>query len=52
MVSQEVVTDVYVFSSRMIIRVVSNLDSTLIATQEWNMVHSVTIIIESLLHLK
>jgi hypothetical protein len=32
MVSQEVVLDVYVFSYRMLIRVVSNLDGTLIVT--------------------
>jgi hypothetical protein len=31
-VSQEVVSDVYVFSSRMLTRVISNLDGTLIVT--------------------
>jgi hypothetical protein len=52
MVSQEMVPDVYVFGSRMLTRIVSNLDGTLIVTKEWNMVHSVTIILESLSHLK
>jgi hypothetical protein len=52
MVSQEILSDVYVFGSRVLIRVVSNLDGTLIVTYEWNMVHSVTIILESLLHPK
>jgi hypothetical protein len=52
MVSQEMVADVYVFGSRVLIRVVSNLDGTLIVTYEWNMVHSVTIILESLSHPK
>jgi hypothetical protein len=32
MVSQEVVPDVYVFGSRVLTRVVSNLDGTLIVT--------------------
>jgi hypothetical protein len=32
MVSQDVVPDVYVFGSRMLTRVVSNLDGTLIVT--------------------
>jgi hypothetical protein len=32
MVSQEVVMDVYVFDSRMLISVVSNLDGTIIIT--------------------
>jgi hypothetical protein len=32
MISQEVVLNVYVFGSRMLIRVVSNLDGTLIIT--------------------
>jgi hypothetical protein len=32
MVSQEVVPDVYVFGSRMLTRVVNNLDGTLIIT--------------------
>jgi hypothetical protein len=44
--------EVYVFSSRVFTRVVSNLDGTLIITYEWNMVHSVTIILESLSHPK
>jgi hypothetical protein len=52
MVSQEVVLDVYVFGSTMLIRVASNLDGTLIITQEWNMVHSINIILESLSHSK
>jgi hypothetical protein len=38
--------------SRMPRRVVSNLDGTLIITYEWNIVHSVTIILESLSHPK
>jgi hypothetical protein len=32
MVSQEVVLDIYVFDYRMLTRVISNLDSTLIVT--------------------
>jgi hypothetical protein len=32
MISQEMVLDVYVFGSRVLIRVVSNLDGTLIVT--------------------
>jgi hypothetical protein len=32
MISQEVVPDVYVFGSRMLTRVVSNIDDTLIIT--------------------
>jgi hypothetical protein len=32
MISQEIVLDVYVFSSRMLTRVVTNLDGTLIIT--------------------
>jgi hypothetical protein len=32
MVSQKVVSDVYVFGSRMLTRVVSNLDGTIIVT--------------------
>jgi hypothetical protein len=32
MISQEMMSNVYVFGSRMIIRVVSNLDVTLIVT--------------------
>jgi hypothetical protein len=52
MIPQEMVSDAYVFGSRMLTRVVSNLDGTLIITEEWNMVHSVTIILKSLSHLK
>jgi hypothetical protein len=43
MVSQEVVSDVYVFGIRMLTRVLSNLDGTLIVVKERNMVQSVTI---------
>jgi hypothetical protein len=50
MISQEMVPDVYVFSSRMLTRVVSNLDGTLITTYEGNLVHSVTIVLLSLPH--
>jgi hypothetical protein len=32
MISQEMVLDVYVFGSRILIKIVSNLDSTLIVT--------------------
>jgi hypothetical protein len=52
MVSQEVVLDIDVFGSIMLTRVVSNLDGTLIVTYERDMVQSVTIILESLLHPK
>jgi hypothetical protein len=48
MISQKVVPGVYVFGSTMFIRVVSNLDGTLIVTQERDMVHSVTVVLESL----
>jgi hypothetical protein len=51
MVSEEVVPDVYVFGSRMLTRVISNLYGTLIVIEERNMVHSVTIVFESLSHL-
>jgi hypothetical protein len=50
MVSQEIVSDVYVFDSRMLTRVVSNLDGTLIVTEERDMIHSITIALESLSH--
>jgi hypothetical protein len=49
-VFKEMGPDVYVFGSRMLTGIVSNLDGTLIVTLEWNMVHNVTIILESLLH--
>jgi hypothetical protein len=45
MISQEMVPDVYLFGSRMLTWVVSNLDGTLIITQERNLVHSVTIVL-------
>jgi hypothetical protein len=45
MISQEVVSDVYVFDSRMLIRVVSNLDGTLIVTSQVDLVHSVTMVL-------
>jgi hypothetical protein len=45
MVSQEVVSDINVFGSRMLTRVVSNLDGTLIITSERDMVQSVTIVL-------
>jgi hypothetical protein len=45
MISQEMVSNVYVFGFRKIIRVVSNLDSTLIIIEEGNLVHSVTIVL-------
>jgi hypothetical protein len=41
-----------VFGSRMLTRVVSNFYVTLIVILERDMVHSVTIILESLSHLK
>jgi hypothetical protein len=52
MVSQEVVPDINVFGSRMLTRVVCNLDGTLIVIKERDMIQSVTIILESLLHPK
>jgi hypothetical protein len=52
MASQEVMPDIDVFGSRMLTRIVSNLDGTLIITKEGDMVQSVTIIIESLSHPK
>jgi hypothetical protein len=45
LISQEMVLDVYVFGSIMLTMVVSNLDGTLIVTQEGNLVHSVTIVL-------
>jgi hypothetical protein len=45
MISKEVVTDINVFSSRMLTRIVSNLDGTLIVTQEGDSVQSVTIVL-------
>jgi hypothetical protein len=45
MISGEMVPDVYVFGSRMFTTVVSNLDGTLIATYEGNLVRSVTIVL-------
>jgi hypothetical protein len=50
MISQKVVSDAYVFGSLMLTRVVSNLIGTLIVTYERDMVHSVTIVLESLSH--
>jgi hypothetical protein len=52
MVSQKMVSNAYVFGSRVLTWVISNIDGTLIVTYEWNMVHSVTIILESLSHPK
>jgi hypothetical protein len=45
MVSQKVVPDINVFGSRMLTRVVSNLDGTPIVTSERDMVQSVTIVL-------
>jgi hypothetical protein len=45
MISQEMVPDAYVFGSRILTRVVTNLDGTLIVTWEGNLVHSVTIVL-------
>jgi hypothetical protein len=50
MISQKVVSVVYVFGSRMPTRIVSNLYGTLIVTLEREMVHSVTMVLESLSH--
>jgi hypothetical protein len=52
MISQEVVPDINVFGSKMLTRIVSNLDGTLIVTWERNLVHSVTIVLWSLSHQK
>jgi hypothetical protein len=52
MISQKVVSDVYMFGSIMLTRVVSNLYGTLIVTYETDMVHSVTIVLESLSYLQ
>jgi hypothetical protein len=52
MISQEIVPDVYVFTSGMLIGVVSNLYDTLIITYEKDMVHSITIVLKSLSHPK
>jgi hypothetical protein len=40
-----------VFSSRMLTRVVSNLDGTLIVTLERDFIHSVAIVLKNLSHL-
>jgi hypothetical protein len=45
MVSQKVVPDINVFGSRMLGWIVSNLDGTLIITQERDLVHSITIVL-------
>jgi hypothetical protein len=45
MVSQEMVPDVYVFGSRMLTRIVSNLNGTLIVTWERDIFCSVTIVL-------
>jgi hypothetical protein len=45
MISQEVAPDINVFGSRMLIRVISNLDGTLIVIEERDMVQSVTTIL-------
>jgi hypothetical protein len=47
-----VMPDSNVFGSRILTRVVSNLDSTLIVTWKGDMVQSVTIILKSLSHSK
>jgi hypothetical protein len=52
MISQEVVPDINVFGSKMLTRIGSNLDGTLIVTWERNLVHSVTIVLWSLSHQK
>jgi hypothetical protein len=51
-ISQEMVSHVYVFSSRMLTRVVRYLDDTLIVTQQGDLVHNVTIVLKSLSYLK
>jgi hypothetical protein len=43
--SQEVVSDINVFDSTMLTRIVSNLDGTLIVTEERDKVQSVTIVL-------
>jgi hypothetical protein len=43
--SQEVVSDINVFDSTMLIRIVSNLNGSLIVTKERDMVQSVTIVL-------
>jgi hypothetical protein len=45
MISQEVTPDINVFGSRMLTRVISNLDGTLIVIEERDMVQSVTTIL-------
>jgi hypothetical protein len=50
MISQKVVSDVYVFGSRILTRFVCYLCDTIIVTYERDMVHSVTIVLESLSH--
>jgi hypothetical protein len=45
MISQEVVLDINVFGSRMLTRVVSNLDGNIIITKERDMVQSVIIVL-------
>jgi hypothetical protein len=45
MISQEVVSDIIVFGSRMLTWIISNLDGTLIVTSERVLVHSVTIVL-------
>jgi hypothetical protein len=45
MISQEVVPDINLFGSRMLTRIISNIDDTLIVTLERDIVQSITIVL-------
>ena len=52
MVSEKVMTDLYVLCLRVLNRIVSNLVGTLIVAVEGNLIHFDAIVLDSLLHPK
>jgi hypothetical protein len=52
MISQEVMSGINVFGSKMLTKIISKLDGTLIITYGRDMVQSVTIVLENLSHPK
>ena len=52
MISNEMMTNFNMLSSRMLYRIMTNFDSTFIVTKQWNMFHINPIIFKSLGHPK
>jgi hypothetical protein len=50
MVSQEMMSNIDMFSSRVLHRIVCKFDSTLIITQQWNFIKLTTEVSKGLLH--